>query len=310
MRGQHRPVSTWLISGPPASEVYLDAHIWQEFIRWVEPASDTDVQRLENLAEKTWRVYVFRDQLNRYSVRDRRRDNALGNIGIEVINARGRGQVNDQDELFIREAMQVYFAAEDTTLARRNAEFLLLTRRHSVDTQITLLTQHRSFRRVPNVNTFYLDNNPLEGNDDLPADFDFLSDFSIHPAIADAIISRIDSTDYGHMVVDAMIGLRDHVRQQSGLSADGRPLMEQAFGSTSPPIALNPLTDPNTRSSQQNEQKGFKEIACGVMTGLRNPLTHEGAGSPIRDRYPDRITLFKYLSLLSLLCERSDGPIP
>lgn len=314
MRGQQFPISTWLIHPPSPANVYLDAQIWREFVDWVRPASDTDVQRLENLVQKRWRVHVFRDQLNRCFGRDHRRDTALNDIGIEIINARGNGRVTDRDELFISEAMQVYFASENPQIARRQAEFLLLVRRHSPDIQVTLVTQHRNFWRVPNVNTFYLDNLPLRGETDLPATFDFLSDFDIHSAIEGPIRDRIMGNDYGHIMLDALIGFRDHVRQRSGLLAvDGRELMEQAFGSDDPRIMLNPLIERNRRSSQMNEQRGYKELACGVMTGLRNPLVHvhEGAtGAFAARRYPDRKTLFKYLSFLSLLCERSDGPLP
>ena len=151
---------------------------------------------------------------------------------------------------------------------------------------------------------------PRTGTGDLPAQFDFLRDLDIHQELARVVGHRLDRASYGDTMLAAIIGLRDYVRQLSGLSRDGRGLMERAFEQTGAHLCLNSLTDSNAKGSQQNEQRGFKEIYCGIMTGLRNPLTHEGSDSIFsQTRYPDKRTLLKYLSFLSILFERADGPL-
>ena len=113
----------------------------------------------------------------------------------------------------------------------------------------------------------------------------------------------------GDPLFAAITALRDHVRQVSGLHQQrrDRPLMEQAFKQDGTHLRLNPLADPDPSSSQQNEQRGFRELYCGVITALRNPLVHEGPSSSFaQTRYPDRKTMLKYRSFLSILFERDE----
>lgn len=302
MRGVVLALDTWLDPNHQVpSPVYLDACDWEAFVDWLAQ----DPSRVRQLQDGVWQVRLFKDQLNRYFGSNGQRTKKLRELGIELDETRPR----QCDEMFITEALRVYFHNDPS--ARPQAELLALARRQAGNGWINVISQHQGFWRIPMVNAYFIDYGNLKGWSDLPAQFDFLRDFDIHRELAQAVRHRLDTVPYGDTVLAAIIALRDHIRRMSGLQQDGRPLVEQAFSTDGTRLRLNPLTDPNPRGSQQNEQRGFQELYCGVMTGLRNPLVHEGADSAFaKTRYPNKKTLFKYLSFLSILFERADGPLP
>lgn len=302
MRGVVLALDTWLDPNHQVpSPVYLDACDWEAFVDWLAQ----DPSRAQKLRDGTWRVCLFKAQLNRHYGSNGQRNRRLTELGIELDKA----NLHQSDEMFIAEVLRVYFHSDST--ARPQAELLALARRRAGNGEVAIISQHWAFWRIPLVDTYFVPGHPLKGHDDLPAQFDFLRDFDIHRELAQAVRHRLDTVPYGDTVLAAIIALRDHIRRMSGLQQDGRPLMEQAFSTDGTRLRLNPLTDPNPRGSQQNEQRGFQELYCGVMTGLRNPLVHEGADSAFaKTRYPNKKTLFKYLSFLSILFERADGPLP
>ena len=60
-------------------------------------------------------------------------------------------------------------------------------------------------------------------------------------------------------------------------------------------------------SSEWNEQKGYHDICCGVVSAVRNPLMHDSVDEEfLRERFGDRRTALKFLCLLSLLFEKLD----
>ena len=61
------------------------------------------------------------------------------------------------------------------------------------------------------------------------------------------------------------------VKAKSGLHSNGYPLMHQAFGGNRPVLRLNNLKT----QSESDEQRGYAEIFCGVIMGIRNPRAHE-----------------------------------
>lgn len=309
MRGKHLPITSWLtLSNELCSPVYLDVGVWEKFIEWIEPKDPTDIRRLENIKHQKWSIFIFKDILNRCFGLNRKRDELLRSIGIKLIDATGPARVTSKDDLFIAEVLRVYFDGDNS--ARRQAEFLLLARRHSANDKISVISQHKNFSRIPLVDSYYLDD-ILNNQNDLPAFFDFLSDFEIHRALVNSIGTRIHEQNYSDILLNSIIALCNHVRSCSGLQVDGQSLMEQAFGGNPPPIYLNSFTDRNSHSSQQNEQKGFQKLYTGIIQAVRNPLAHEGTTSQFaQTRIPDRKTLYKYLSFISLLCERADHPLP
>lgn len=298
MRGTVLSLDTWLDPNYQVpSLVYLDALDWRLFVDWL--AQDT--ARPQQLLARRWQVRLFKSQLNRSCGSAGHRTQKLLELGIQLDEAK----IHSSDEMFISEALLVYFHNDST--ARPQAELLALSRRQAGNGQLAVISQHRGYWRIPLVNTYFVDISRLRGQDDLPAQFDFLQDLDIHRQLALAVGSRLDTTPYGDTVFAAIIALRDYVKQMSGLPADGYSLMEQAFAANGSHLHLNPLTS----CSHKNEQKGFLSLYCGVMTGLRNPLAHEGASSAFAQaRYPNKKALLKYLSFLSILLERADHPLP
>lgn len=76
---------------------------------------------------------------------------------------------------------------------------------------------------------------------------------------------------YALAVEEAFKCVNNFVKRRSGLSVDGRPLMEQAFSLNNPLLRLNKLRS----QSDRDQQLGYSTILQGVITGIRNPRAHE-----------------------------------
>lgn len=78
--------------------------------------------------------------------------------------------------------------------------------------------------------------------------------------------------NYFHAILEATKSLADKIRQRSGLSLDGAPLVDAAFGLSNgtPVLALNELMDEN----QKNQQKGLMSMIKGAFSMYRNPHAH------------------------------------
>lgn len=289
-------------------KLYLDGKCWEEFVDWVHPEDPTDLSRLEMIKTGTWKIMIFREQLNRCFSADRSRDRYLAQLGIEIVSATGPGKLDGRDELFLSEILRTYF--HDDPYARRQAELLLLARRHSASSWLNVVSQHKGFWRSPYVNAFWI-NDQLDGDLDISAMINILSDFGIHPRIAETVRSRLLGNDYSSTVFEAWLALRNMIRELTGLTTDGAQLMEQAFAPNNPMLYLYEPTLSTPTASQRNEQRGYQEIYRGVAKAIRNTFAHEGPASQFAQvRVPDRITLYKYLCFLSLLCERAENPLP
>ena len=95
---------------------------------------------------------------------------------------------------------------------------------------------------------------------------------ALHPLIADACQPLFAGEHYRQGVLDAMLALRDIVRQRSGLTDfDDSTLMGKAFGHKDPKIVLADLTTETGR----NIQRGTGFLAQGLIARVRNVLTHE-----------------------------------
>ena len=77
--------------------------------------------------------------------------------------------------------------------------------------------------------------------------------------------------DYFHAVQEAVKSLCDRVREMTELPGDGNELIQIAFSSKNPYIALNSLRT----SSEQNQQNGLKEMILGIIHMIRNVTAHE-----------------------------------
>lgn len=286
-------------ASPQTIKLFLDSDGLEPFFSWLE----SDNQRA-GLIGNGLEVVVFRHQIVRYAdyLRRRRR---LRRLGVTIDDTDRR----EVDYLYERECRAVYFYA-DRQGARDRAEFLVLARRRNETDFLSIVSQHRSFQRVPYVNAYFNGLEPLQGTDELPPQFDIFNDLNLHPQLILRLHNQIGQVSHGATVLDAVLAWRDHIRVMSGTHGDGYNWIEQIFNHHAPQIAVNPLTDPNPQGSQLNEQKGFQRINCGVVSAIRNPLAHEGPNSLwARSRFPDNKTVIKYLCLFSILCERADAPL-
>ncbi|MBN2550284.1 MAG: TIGR02391 family protein [Anaerolineales bacterium] len=299
MRGNVDDIQV-LYSNPTAATFFLEKDSIGAFVNWLQ----ADPSRALVL-ETHWQVVVFRHQILQYPDYRLRRAR-LTQLNIHIDNNR----LHPQNGLFVDEVERTYFSNSGPN-RHQLAEFYSLARQLSGNNWINIISQDRSFERIPMVNVYFIGTELRKGTQDLPAQFDFIHDFDIHPRLHGLANRLNNDSSYGDTVYNGIMALRDHVRQMSGLTTDGHDLMHLAFDDSNPLILMNSRTNMDSRSSQRNEQQGFHDIYCGLIKGLRNPLAHEGPDSLFAQaRFPNKGKMLKYLSFLSLLCERADGPLP
>jgi len=119
--------------------------------------------------------------------------------------------------------------------------------------------------------------------------FDMLN---LHPKIKEVSESLFKDGHYSDAILKSLIALEDSVKQKSGVSdRDGFDLMNYVFSEDRPILKLNELKTKTDR----DEQKGFRFIFAGVITGVRNPKAHTIVIQK------DPFKTLEYLSLASLL---------
>lgn len=116
----------------------------------------------------------------------------------------------------------------------------------------------------------------------------------LHPVVKKASLRHYTEGVDRNAVLDAMLALSDLLRERSGLSLDGKPLVTQALSLQSPRLILSEISS----ESGQNDQKGFMEMISGAYIGIRNPK----AQSLVHD--PDGKKAAQYLITISLLVRR------
>jgi uncharacterized protein (TIGR02391 family) len=100
---------------------------------------------------------------------------------------------------------------------------------------------------------------------------------NIHPDIAEVSIKLFDDGHYAQATFEAFKFIDNQVKSVSGIEDTGFSLMMNAFNETGPKIKLTKLTT----ISEKDEQKGFRYIFAGVMSGIRNPRGHDNRIDPI-----------------------------
>lgn len=304
MRGNIRALDTWLdpMYQVP-TRVYLDVTNWQEFLDWLD---EDHASRVEPLLDKSWHVHVFNALLKRHFGSNGHRTRKLRALGLNL-----DGSTLHDDEMFIAEALRVYFNNDAT--ARPQAELLALSRRKEGNGKIAVISQHRGFWRIPMVDTFFV--SPPRGPPRLPAQLDFFLDLDVHNIVRQAAEDRMSPGDHPTAIVESVKEFFEYVRQIIGSTDDGHSLMKEALScqkwdqnlQAEPKLRLNKLSE----VSEWNEQKGFRDIAYGVACALRNPIAHQPADRVfIQSRYGDQKKAIKVLCFLSLLFERLDERVP
>ena len=86
-----------------------------------------------------------------------------------------------------------------------------------------------------------------------------------------------DDGHYAQATFEAFKYIDNQVKAVSGIEDTGFSLMMNAFNETGPKIKLTNLKT----MSDKDEQKGFRHIFAGTMSGIRNPRGHDNRVDPI-----------------------------
>ena len=132
-----------------------------------------------------------------------------------------------------------------------------------------------------------------------------LSRRGVHPVVPKICRAELIRNYYFHAVLEATKSVAEKIKQRSGLTKDGGPLVADAFalGKTGiPRLAFNsPRTD-----NERNELNGMINLMRGMFSAFRNPTAH-AAKLPWTITEQDASNL---LTLASLLHQRIDGAVP
>jgi uncharacterized protein (TIGR02391 family) len=94
----------------------------------------------------------------------------------------------------------------------------------------------------------------------------------LHPLVRDACAQLFAGKHLRQGVLEAVLVLRDLVRERSGLTdSDDSKLMGKALGGNNPKIVIADLSTETGR----NIQRGTSHLAQGVVARVRNVLAHE-----------------------------------
>lgn len=100
---------------------------------------------------------------------------------------------------------------------------------------------------------------------------------NIHPDIAKVSMKLFDDGHYAQATFEALKYIDNQVKAISGIEETGFSLMMNAFNETSPKIKLTDLVT----ISDKDEQKGYRYVFAGIMSGVRNPRGHDNRIDPI-----------------------------
>ncbi len=125
---------------------------------------------------------------------------------------------------------------------------------------------------------------------------DIKPESELHPKVLAASGKLLQDGYYSLAVFEAFKALEEYVREKSGRNEYGEYLMSQVFDEDSPILEIK-YSRPDTA---KDEQKGFRFIFMGVMTGIRNPKGHHTIIQK------DKARTLQYLVLASLLFKTVD----
>jgi uncharacterized protein (TIGR02391 family) len=97
-----------------------------------------------------------------------------------------------------------------------------------------------------------------------------LVDRRVHPVVLQFCKGELLEDNYFHAVLEAAKSVSQRIRELTGLNVDGSELVDQAFGSNSPKLAINRL---DTEAAKM-AQRGFANLLRGVVGMFRNPTAH------------------------------------
>lgn len=103
---------------------------------------------------------------------------------------------------------------------------------------------------------------------DLRAD---LESRGVHPDVLRFCRSELLADNYFHAVQEAVKSVAAKMRERTGLTDDGAPLVDRVLGGNPPLLAINP----RSTVSEKSEQSGFANLVRGTFGMFRNPVAHE-----------------------------------
>ena len=92
----------------------------------------------------------------------------------------------------------------------------------------------------------------------------------VHPDVLSFCRSELLQHNYFHAVLEATKSVAEKIRVRAVLGSDGAALVDQAFGGSTPRLAINRLETETERS----EQKGFVNLLKGTFGTFRNVTGH------------------------------------
>jgi uncharacterized protein (TIGR02391 family) len=95
----------------------------------------------------------------------------------------------------------------------------------------------------------------------------------VHDDVLRFCRAELLNENYFHAVFEAMKSIASKIRNISGLTGDGAPLVQQAFGGAEgkmPLLAINTFAT----ETDKGEQRGFANLLVGLFGTIRNPLAH------------------------------------
>jgi uncharacterized protein (TIGR02391 family) len=125
------------------------------------------------------------------------------------------------------------------------------------------------------------------------AEFEYEHPFdsrNIHPEIAQKCRKLFDDGHYQETVFKAFKAIEIRVKSMSGQRGEGYSLMMTVFDEKKPILKFNALST----ESEENEQRGLRNIFAGALSGVRNPRGHDEIEDTV-DQCLDHLSFASYL---------------
>ena len=130
-------------------------------------------------------------------------------------------------------------------------------------------------------------------------DLDTPNEFNIilHPKVKEHSLNLFKNGHYAQAIFESVKALNNYVKDKAQIvDKDLSDAMAKAFNEKNPIIKLNDMKT----QSKIDEQRGFKFLFMGAMTGIRNPKAHDTI------KQEDKNRTLEYLAFLSLLFRRAE----
>jgi uncharacterized protein (TIGR02391 family) len=125
---------------------------------------------------------------------------------------------------------------------------------------------------------------------------DVFDAMQFHPKVIECSRSLFIDGHYTDAIFRAFTAISNYVKDRTDLDIDGKALMSRVFNEEQPILQLNNLQ----KTSDRDEQEGFKFLYMGATIGIRNPKAHEN----VEQTNPYRA--LEYLGLASLLIQKAE----